>query len=139
MVSISNVLFTCKKFIHKYFWKRYWNVKTTKFSILFYVITKIVQAFVPSWGEFCDALFKKVSAQVLKERFCMSLKFVVMIPIKNRWSIIFDWSVGQQSIFFSTMEFRSSIFYHSILEWSNDRFFPFFFPIFFYCFYCPPT
>ncbi len=51
--------------------------------------------------------------------------------IKNRWSIIFDWSVGQQSIFFSIMEFRSSIFDHSILEWSND---PFFSDFFFICF-----
>ncbi len=24
----------------------------------------------------------------------------VVIPIKNRWSIIFDWSIGKQSIFF---------------------------------------
>ncbi len=58
----------------------------------------------------------------------------LVIPIKNWWSIIFDWSVGKLSIFFSIMKFRSSIFNHSILEWSNDLFFNFF-PIFFDFFY----
>ncbi len=64
-----------------------------------------------------------------------------MIPIKNRWSIIFDWSVGKQLIFFSIMKFQSSILDHSVLEWLNDRFFSFFkiffrfFPDFFLIFF----
>ncbi len=50
-------------------------------------------------------------------------KFSFSTFIENRCSIIFDWLVGKQSIFFSITEFRSSIFDHSVLEWSNDQFF----------------
>ncbi len=57
----------------------------------------------------------------------------IVIPIKNRWSIIFDWSFGKQSIFFIT-EFRSFSF--GMIKWSIFfQFFPVFFFFFFFDFF----
>ncbi len=47
-----------------------------------------------------------------------------VIPIKNPWSIIFDWSVGKQLIFFSIFDLSLDQFFET--DWSINKFFDLF-------------
>ncbi len=70
----------------------------------------------------CTQVIKHYPTTLLQE----VLHFDLVIPIKNRWLIIFDWSVGQQSIFFWSWNFDHRF---SIIQFWNDRIIDFF-PIF---------
>ncbi len=77
----------------------------------------------------CKTLLHNITVMrnILPESYYCSMKISIHLSIvtsiKNRWSIIFDWSVRKQTIFFSIIEFQSSVFNSSILEWCNYQFF----------------
>ncbi len=89
----------------------------------------------PVWSQISDRESLTCQIEVLKMwvihnnlfyKETLKIIIIIVIPIKNRSSIIFDWSVGKQSMFFdhgiSIFDFRSLSF--GMIEWSIfSRFF----------------